>query len=252
MAHQRDTYKDDEFHQGLEFADHIIAISKYVEETLPSTWRHKVTQSYNAVSPPEKVTERYDHAAMQARSIRFGMAARCTPDKGQDLLIEAAAKLPSDMPCEIHIWGMNSSAYAAQLRRRAEEIETRTPHRFVFCEFRSDINEFYRTVDVVVAPSRYKEPLGRGPLEAMTHLRPVIVANHGGLAELVCHEKTGLVFEPGDEVDLARQMRRIVIEPELVKTILDNGAEFFQNFTPHKYALDIDEIYKKVLEPTTR
>ena len=45
---------------------------------------------------------------------------------------------------------------------------------------------------------------------------PVIVSNHGGLAELVEHNVSGLVFQPGNAADLAKQLQRIVDHPDVL------------------------------------
>ena len=54
------------------------------------------------------------------------------------------------------------------------------------------------------------------------------------MAEFVHHERNGLVFRTGDAADLAKQLRRLVEEPELltslddfppVKTLVENGEE---------------------------
>jgi glycosyltransferase involved in cell wall biosynthesis len=45
---------------------------------------------------------------------------------------------------------------------------------------------------------------------------PVVGTNLGGTAELVRHERNGLLFEVDDADDLARQLQRLLDEPELL------------------------------------
>ena len=44
---------------------------------------------------------------------------------------------------------------------------------------------------------------------------PVIASRIGGIPETVRHDVNGLLFEPGDASDLARQLRRLLDEPDL-------------------------------------
>ncbi|CAN0506139.1 unnamed protein product, partial [Scytosiphon promiscuus] len=65
---------------------------------------------------------------------------------------------------------------------------------------------FYRSVDLVVVPSLWAEPLPRIGYEANYCGLPVIVSNCGGCPELVETNKTGSVFDPDDPNSLSREM----------------------------------------------
>lgn len=64
---------------------------------------------------------------------------------------------------------------------------------------------------------------------------PVIGSRLGGIPEFVEHDVSGLLFTPGDAVDLHAQMQRLLDEPDLlarlrqgirpVKTIEEHGRE---------------------------
>jgi sugar transferase (PEP-CTERM/EpsH1 system associated) len=79
---------------------------------------------------------------------------------------------------------------------------------------RSDVPELMRSLDVFVLPSR-NEGSANTILEAMAGARPVVAARVGGNAELVAHEATGLLYEPGDRDGLAQALARYAAEPEL-------------------------------------
>ena len=59
------------------------------------------------------------------------------------------------------------------------------------------LHSLYRIADVCVVPSIY-EPFGLVALEAMASGCPCIVADTGGLREVVPHEEAGLRFEARD------------------------------------------------------
>lgn len=66
----------------------------------------------------------------------------------------------------------------------------------------------------VVIPSLY-EPFGVVALEALAGGAPLVVANTGGLAELVAGTGAALLFEPGNADDLALCIERVLNEREL-------------------------------------
>ena len=71
-------------------------------------------------------------------------------------------------------------------------------------------------VDLVVMGSTWFENAPMVIQEAFLHGRPVLAPRLGGMAEKVKQDQSGLLFEPGDAVDLARLLRRCCQEPDLV------------------------------------
>lgn len=87
---------------------------------------------------------------------------------------------------------------------------------------------------VVVAPSLFVEHFGYSVAEALLDARPVVAARIGALPELVEHERTGLLAEPGDSEGTAAQVARALADPaaprwgeagrERVRSVGDPGA----------------------------
>jgi glycosyltransferase involved in cell wall biosynthesis len=57
-----------------------------------------------------------------------------------------------------------------------------------------------------VVPSLWAEPFGQVAVEAMAASKPVIASAHGGLLDIVIHQKTGILVEPGDSLRLHQAM----------------------------------------------
>ncbi len=66
---------------------------------------------------------------------------------------------------------------------------------------------------VVVAPSLFVEHFGYSVAESLLDARPVVAARIGALPELVEHERTGLLAEPGDAEGFAAQVERALADP---------------------------------------
>jgi glycosyltransferase involved in cell wall biosynthesis len=67
----------------------------------------------------------------------------------------------------------------------------------------------------VVVPSEWYENASMTVLEAMSYGKPVIAARIGGLPEQVIHEETGLLFEPGNALELREQILRLAADTAL-------------------------------------
>jgi glycogen(starch) synthase len=79
----------------------------------------------------------------------------------------------------------------------------------------------------VVIPSLY-EPFGIVALEALAGGAPLIVADTGGLAELVGGSGSALLFEPGNAGELADRIELLLTDTELAAAMRVKGAELLR------------------------
>lgn len=104
----------------------------------------------------------------------------------------------------------------------ADDAPTRTTFTGRVDDARLD--HLYRTTRCVVAPA-YDEDYGLTAIEAMAHGRPVIVCDDGGgLAELVDHDRTGLVVAPTPTA-IAAAVTRLHDDPDLAERLGRQGRE---------------------------
>jgi glycosyltransferase involved in cell wall biosynthesis len=151
-----------------------------------------------------------------ATPLRIGFIGQIAPHKGVHLLIKAFRAIqPQGMPIELHIYGGLEAlpSYVARLRQLAGKDERIHFHgRFD----NSRAAEILGALAVAVVPSVWYENSPLAIMEAQAAGTPVITAALGGMAELVRHEVDGLHFAPADSTDLARQLQRLIDEPELL------------------------------------
>ena len=86
------------------------------------------------------------------------------------------------------------------------------------------LRDLVHRAGVVVIPSLY-EPFGIVALEALAGGAPLVVARTGGLAELVDGTGAGLLFEPGNAVELAACVEAILTDPDRADEMRKHGAE---------------------------
>jgi glycogen synthase len=91
------------------------------------------------------------------------------------------------------------------------------------------VSDYYPLIDVFVCPRRRMRltelvtPLK--PLEAMAAGIPVLASDVGGLAELIEHDTTGMLFRADDPLALLAQAERLAADPELRSRLGRNGRE---------------------------
>jgi glycogen(starch) synthase len=91
----------------------------------------------------------------------------------------------------------------------------------------NDLRSAIHRAGCVVIPSLY-EPFGVVALEALAGGAPLIVADTGGLAELVGGTGSALLFEPGNAEDLAGCIERVLTDQVLADELVRRGHELLE------------------------
>jgi glycosyltransferase involved in cell wall biosynthesis len=136
-----------------------------------------------------------------------GFVGRVSPEKGIDLLVEAAKRLP-DIPFKV---AGNFDRLPNLTRQAPPNVE------FLGQLDQAALTSFYSKARMIVAPSKWYEGLPMTIIEAMLAGRPVICSDIGGLPEIVDDSATGLLFHFDDPGDLTEKIQRLWNDPELCR-----------------------------------
>lgn len=179
--------------------------------------------------------------------LRVGYIGQIAELKGVHVLIEAARQI-ADARLEVLIYG-NADRFPAYTQRLSRLIGGDQRIRFAG-EYRgaAALSKVLQTLDLIVVPSLWYENSPTVILEAFAHRTPVIASDFGGMAELVEHEQNGLRFALGDAASLARQLNRLLTEPDLLPR-LRAGIEPVKTVAEETDALEA--IYWEVLATRT-
>jgi glycosyltransferase involved in cell wall biosynthesis len=155
-------------------------------------------------------------------TIHVGYLGQLAPHKGVHVLIEALKDLP-EVPLDVHIYGdpRPHHKYVSGLQRNARKDPRIAFHGTYQHE---QVYEILSRLDAIVVPSLWYENSPLVIQEAQAAHVPVIASRLGGMRELVTDETDGLLFEPGDARGLARQLRRLLDDPILLKQLQAGGS----------------------------
>lgn len=86
------------------------------------------------------------------------------------------------------------------------------------------VYELQRGCDIFCLPTRF-EPFGVAVLEAMHAGLPTVGPRLGAIPDMIDHESTGLLHEPGDLDDLIDALRRLLADPDAARVMGDAGRD---------------------------
>jgi glycosyltransferase involved in cell wall biosynthesis len=96
--------------------------------------------------------------------------------------------------------------------------------------------------DAFILPS-YNEGLPMALLEAMSWRLPAITTPVGGIPEIITHQKTGLLIEPGDISALAASIKTLIDDESLRLTLGDEAYQQASKLDINNYSRDILNMY---------
>jgi glycosyltransferase involved in cell wall biosynthesis len=165
--------------------------------------------------------------------------------KGVDVLIQAIAKLKSELPnIKLHLVGGGNNRYAATLAK-AEGIEKKVI--FHGWAKRSLLPSYYKSADICVFASRH-EGFGIVVLEAMASKTPVIASDIPSFREIISNGTDGMLFEPQNVDALSNEVITLYQDQNLRKELSRNAFEKVQKYSWEKIAEKYISLYKYLCE----
>jgi len=149
---------------------------------------------------------------------------RLVYEKGVQTVIEAMPLIMNKIP-NVTFVVAGSGPHLNELKSLVSAFDLEEKVRFIGHVDTDDLYAFYKSADLTVVPSLY-EPFGMVVLESMAMGTPTIVADTGGLSEIVVHEETGLMFEPGNPESLAEAMLRILTDDALADRMTADAVAY--------------------------
>ena len=218
-------------------SDRVIACSYYMREQIADIFgvdEDRVTVIPNGIDPddlqphdaPELSRLRSEFAAADERLVL--LVGRLVYEKGFQIALEAMPALIERLP-DTRFLVAGSGTHEAELRRQAAELGLGDHGTFLGWIGDDVLHSLYRIADVCVVPSIY-EPFGLVALEAMASGCPCIVADTGGLREVVPDDEVGLRFQAGDPDELVAVTARVLSDDELGGSLVAEAHDHVRRF----------------------
>src|SRR2546425_3062481 len=156
------------------------------------------------------------------------LVGRLVYEKGFQLALEALPGLIERLG-NVRFLVAGSGTHEQELRRQASSLGLDGHGTFLGWIGDDVLHSLYRIADVCVVPSIY-EPFGLVALEAMASGCPCIVADTGGLREVVPDGEVGLRFRARDPEALAEVTERVLADDELGRRLVAQALEHVRRF----------------------
>lgn len=176
----------------------------------------------------------------QSGSITIGTVCGLRPEKDLKTLIAAFARVRSTYR-HLKLVIVGSGDELARLTHYTLEAGVADDTHFEPAT--AEVPKWLSTMDIFVLPSR-SEALSNSLMEAMACGCCPVVSDVGGNPELVHPGQTGLLFRPGDPLDLAAALRNLIENPGLRGDLALRAEAFLRaGFSLEAAARRMGEIY---------
>jgi len=202
--------------------DAILAPTKLMQQMLAA---NGIDPDLITISPYGMDTSGFRDAkrpSPDAGELRVGYIGTIHNQKGLDVLMRAFKMLPRD-GVTLRVCG--DLRHYPDYAREVYDLGARDPRiNFAGTFPNEQMAAELGKIDVLVVPSTWYENTPLVIYSAFAAGIPVVASNLGGMAEVIRHGEDGLLFEPGDPEDLARQLKRLINEPGLLVELGENAG----------------------------
>ena len=231
-------------------AERVIACSYYMREQIADIFgveEERVTVIPNGIDPEdlpvpdggELARLRSEFAPPNEKLVL--LIGRLVYEKGFQLALEAMPKVLAEVPGTRFLVA-GSGTHEAELHRQAADLGLMDHGTFLGWIGDDVLHSLYRIADLTVVPSIY-EPFGLVALEAMASGCPCIVADTGGLREVVPHDEAGLRFRAHDPEALADVAVKVLSDDELGRRLVAEAYEHVRRFDWADVAEQTEAVY---------
>ena len=240
-------------------ADRVIACSYYMREQIVDIFgadEGRVEVIPNGIDPddlqpqdaPELERLRAEFAAPEEDLVL--LIGRLVYEKGFQLALAAMPQLIEAVPGTRFLVA-GSGTHEGELRAQAADLGLMDHGTFLGWIGDDVLHSLYRIANVCVVPSIY-EPFGLVALEAMASGCPCIVADTGGLREVVPHNEAGLRFRARDSAALGEMVERVLTDRGLRERLVAEGSEHVLRFDWADVAERTTEVYDELAGERSR
>jgi glycogen(starch) synthase len=238
-------------------AERVITCSAYMREHVSDIYgleEARISVIPNGIDPSELVpvddleTLRARYAAPHEKLVL--LVGRLVYEKGFHLALQALPGLAERLG-DVRFIVAGSGTAEQELREQARELGLDAYGTFLGWIGDDVLHSLYRIADLTVVPSIY-EPFGLVALEAMASGCPCLVADTGGLREVVPNGDVGLRFRSRDPDSLAAMAERLLTDAGLCDRLVAEAQEHVLSFDWADVARQVAGVYRELAAERSR
>jgi len=239
-------------------ADSVIVCSHYMRGHAADVYdidERRITVIPNGIDPDELRpvddlgTLRLQFARPEQKLVL--LVGRLVYEKGFQLALDALPGVIEKLG-DVRFLVAGSGTHEGELKEQSERLGLSEHGVFLGWIGDDALHSLYRIADLCVVPSLY-EPFGLVALEAMASGCPCIVADTGGLREVVpAGERVGLRFNGGDPEHLGVMIERLLVDEALRDRLVTEASEHVLRFDWDDIAVRTRGIYDGLGRPAPR
>jgi glycogen synthase len=168
------------------------------------------------------------------------MVGRVEPRKGFDIAVQALAALPD---ATLRIVGAGDDRYRDELVAMAQQLGVANRLTCDDLVPRSELAAVYASSDALLFLSRWDEPFGLVPLEAMTQAVPVIATRRGGAAEFLADGLNCLEVPIDDPSAVAAAVRSLAADDRLRRRLIEGGLATGAAYRVDRFADELERLH---------
>jgi glycogen(starch) synthase len=242
-------------------ADSVITCSHYMRGHAADIYdidERRITVIPNGIDPADlRPVDDLDALRLkfaQPKEKLVLLVGRLVYEKGFQLAFDALPEVIAKVP-GVRFLVAGSGTHESELKAQAQRLGLSEHGVFLGWIGDDALHSLYRIADLCVVPSLY-EPFGLVALEAMASGCPCIVADTGGLREVVpAGERVGLRFNGGDAEHLGVMIERLLVDVELRDRLVTEASEHVLSFDWSDVAQRTTTVYQDLMpsvEPSRR
>lgn len=177
--------------------------------------------------------------------IVIACVSRLGPRKGHKILLEALHRIRNQLArVRVRVNIVGDGEMRGELERLASKLRLSDVE---FLGHRDDVAGILSKSDIYVLPTT-SDTLPISVIEAMFAGKAIVTTRCGGIPELVQHQATGLLAEPGDVTQLADCLLQLLQDRNLIKQLGRNAKQYANaHLTADKMAANIERVYQSAM-----
>jgi glycosyltransferase involved in cell wall biosynthesis len=241
-------------------SDHVVynseATAKFYNEQSPSLKRKSVTivngvdRNGEAISEEERTSIRKELFHVGKEDIVMGLVGRINRLKGHEITLDVFSEIANEYPTlQVRFIGSTPPGqdhFLVNLQDKIRRMNLEDRVRII--GFQEDVFPLFESMDFAVVPSTEAESFGLVVVEAMLAGKAVIGSDIGGIATIIDHNNTGLLFDPESKESYKSALKKLLDDVQLKQKLEERALSVAKSeYTTERMYRKFIELYNKEL-----